>query len=302
MLLVGLSGTLAAKPNWRPILAGPSQSWEVGVPIKPFVFPALRDPGVDPVTFQVRNENKDGTVGVLPPGIMFDSETLTLSGVPERPTSGLTDRPTVLAAGVIYVSATDADGSDEIRIYWNLYEVKPYYEDIRSEDQLWEAGEPIYLEIPEVDRGTRVFYRNGLDSSLPTGVFFDAETRTIQGTPRGPGSGIANIWAQNARSIAYRQTYWRVVENGAPGWINRDGDPQRWPVGKPIDPITVPKVDLNAATYAAADLPAGLMFDPNRQEISGVPSEPTIGSITVTASNENGHDYYRLPFKALVVR
>lgn len=301
-LLVGLVASLQAQPRWPAILAGPALSWELGVAIEPFVFPAL-EAGGEQVSYTIRNRNMDRTDGTFPPGISFDPESLTLSGVPERPTSGLSERsPTIIAAGDIFLTATDGEGSDEIRIHWVLREAEPYYEEIRSEDQIWEVGEPVYLEIPEVDRGTAVFYRNGLDSRFPKGVFFDAATMTIQGTPKRPESGIANIWAQNQRSIAYRQTYWRVVERGAPAWINREGEPQRWIVGKSIEPLAVPGVDLNAATYTAEDLPAGLSFDPVSREISGVPSEPTIGTIMVTASNESGSDHYRVPFTAVVVR
>lgn len=309
-LLVGSVSMLPADPYWKPILAGPAQAWEVGVPIRPFVFPQLDD-GSDGAVYSIRNRNLDRTDGLFPPGISFDSETLTLSGMPERPTTGLREGGTI-AAGDIILQATDDDGSDEIRIRWVLREVEPYYADLMADVQIWEVGEPAYFEVPPVDRGTRVWYRNGLDSYLPKGVFFDAPTRTIQGTPIGIGSGMANIWAQNHRSIAYHQVPWKIVQSGAPAWkgsaSNRGhirsagSEPRRWVVGQQIVPFSVPVVDLNSASYTAEGLPDGLSFDPVSMEISGVPSEPTMGTIAVTASNESGNDIYRIPFTSVVVK
>ena len=80
-----------------------------------------------------------------------------------------------------------------------------------------------------------------------------------------------------------------AVSAVAPAFADDTGDAQAWTENTAITPITVPEATgAPAPTYAAVDLPAGVVFDPTTRVISGTPTTAGSGTATVTATNSAG--------------
>ena len=155
----------------------------------------------------------DLTYGVsgLPAGLTFDASTRTLSGTPTAVTNG--------AVTVIY-TATDEDGttdtltftirvnpllgdafdllfpsSEEAGVTESEESEEPslaFADDAVIDDQVYTAEWPIVdLVLPEASGGTGELTYSV--SALPTGLSFDASTRTISGTPTEVTDGAVTI-------------------------------------------------------------------------------------------------------------
>ena len=152
------------------------------------------------------------------------------------------------------------------------------------EQQIWNtfASPPAWVDIPgdteEPDRiensGFRHRFRKPGEAWLPSdnGTSFGIAVGTV------PWNG--------------RTTYrlFEVPATSAPSFTDNTGDAQAWMTGVDIDAITVPAATaLPAATYAAVGtLPAGIVFNANTRQITGRPTSPGSGTITIRATNSQG--------------
>ena len=144
--------------------------------------------------------------------------------------------------------------------------------------------------MPEADGEPTPTY--AVEGSLPTGIEFDTSTRVISGTPTTAGSGTITIRASNSEGHAdWTVEYTTSAALVSPSFTDDTGDAQTWTTGTAITSITVPAASGNPTpTYAVeGSLPAGLAFDTTTRVISGTPTTAGSGTITIRASNSEGH-------------
>ena len=149
-------------------------------------------------------------------------------------------------------------------------------------------------------------------SGLPTGLVFDAtgtdatgcsgsEAREICGTPTVAGTGTVTITADDADTNmapgdrATLQFAYSVAADSAPTFGMASVTARTFPAGAAITEFTVPAASGGNGTlsYAAANLPSGLVFDATgmdtpgcpgteAREVCGAPDAATSGAVTVT--------------------
>ena len=144
--------------------------------------------------------------------------------------------------------------------------------------------------------------------NLPAGIFFNAGTRIIDGTPTVLGTGRITIEATNSEgsdtwTIDYtvepetseRSIYTLLpaaAAQAAPNFADDTGDAQSWTQNQAITSFTVPAATGSPTpTYAAVgSLPAGIDFDIASRVISGTPTAVGSGTIAIRATNSLGSD------------
>ena len=83
----------------------------------------------------------------------------------------------------------------------------------------------------------------------------------------------------------------------APAFADDTGDAQTWTQNTAIASITIPAATgTPTPTYAATGVPAGVSFNATTRVISGSPTATGSGTITVTASNSEGSDYWTVAY------
>ena len=164
------------------------------------------------ITDLVLPEASDGelTYGIsaLPAGLSFDAATRTLAGTPSAATSGVVtivytateeDGPTdtlVFTITIAEAGAVGTEASEEPEASGESEEVESpslaFAADAAINDQEYTAEWPITdLVLPEASGGTGELTYSV--SALPTGLAFDAATRTISGTPSAATNGAVTI-------------------------------------------------------------------------------------------------------------
>ena len=228
--------------------------------IDPFVLPSASG-GNGEVTYTLE--------GALPAGLDFDPVARTISGTlsadamyaAESEGYGLTYR----------VADQDGDGPDAL-VFTIVVHGMPSFHDLSVDNQFYEAGEAVSLELPAAVGGN-----NGLtytlEGALPAGLDFDPVARTISGTP--------------PTDVTYAESYvlrYQVADvdgdavtlrfairvNGIPSFVQAQDD-QPYTAGEAVS-LELPEAEGGnvVRTYRLdGELPAGLSFDPATRTISG---------------------------------
>ena len=163
----------------------------------------------------------------------------------------------------------------------------------------WTINAPITETVPEVDSGFPLPTYSA--AGLPVGVAFDNFTRQLTGTPTALGTGTIVITAINnlgSDTYSYDFSSWRGPGVAELGLGNRR-QRSHGQVNSPIpDQSLVPEVDTGfpAPTYSASGLPTGISFRCKHAPANrhGTPTVLGTGTITITATNSEGSDTYRL--------
>ena len=161
------------------------------------------------------------------------------------------------------------------------------------DDQTYQVGtaiDPITLPPVPEGRGTPP-YKYSIAPDLPAGLTFDAETRTISGTPTAaaPATEYTYIVTDGAGASA-SQPLFKIEVQAAP--LVELADAYTYEVGTAIETVTLPAVTggTGSLTYSITpDLPAGLTFDPATRTISGTPTAAAAATVfTYTVTDEAG--------------
>ena len=104
-------------------------------------------------------------------------------------------------------------------------------------------------------------------------------------------SGVNNVFPILESNTSVDITLHWDVSSNAPSFRDATGDAQIWTAGTAITNITVPEATGDPApTYAAqGTLPDGIAFNTATRVISGTPTTAGTGTITIRASNSEGH-------------
>ena len=286
---------------------GDAQSWTVGTSISTLTVPAAI--GNPPPTYAV--------VDSLPDGISFSPSSRRLTG-----------RPTEDGSGTITIRATNSEGSDD----WTVGYAVGGTGDVtvstptRNPSGNLAPGQSFTLTTVVTNAGsgtsdaTTVRWRRSTNNSINTGdtqIGTDAVSKLApSGTstesltltaPTTPGtyyygatvdsiSREVNTGNNNSGAVTVR-----VVALEAPSFVASSGDAQAWVIGTAVSVLTVPRASGNPTpTYSASGLPSGVGFNSSTRRISGTPSgSPQSGTITITASNNQGSDTYTIEWSTV---
>ncbi len=123
-------------------------------------------------------------------------------------------------------------------------------------------------------------------TNLPPGLTFDPNTRVISGTPTTAGSYTVRVQVSDSSNPS-QTTFRDVTVIISPATlILPDTTLATGQVGNPyVATIPAARGGTSPITYTAANLPAGLTFNPETRQITGTPTQYGTFTIAVTASD-----------------
>ena len=248
------------------------QSYYVGLAIDDLTLPAARQ-GTQPYSYTLTPE--------LPKGLMFDASTRILRGTPTEAT----------AAKTYTYTATDAS-ANSATLTFTIAIVQA--EALTLTETVGDQRVPVERLLKDlvfpVATGGIAPYSYTLTPELPSGLMFDAASRTLSGTPSEVAAAqmyTYSVQDQAGKSVeqaftleVYQLAFAETVPN------------QTYPRAQPIDPLKLPEVTGVAPityTLTLLDLPLGLRYDGSSRTIRGTPTEVTPPvSLTYTATDAKG--------------
>ena len=248
------------------------QTYEVGTAIDPITLPAVPEgSGTPPYTYSITPD--------LPAGLAFDAETRTISGT-----------PTAAAAATEYTyTVTDGAGASASQPLFKI-EVQAAALVELSEAYAYEVGKAIEpITLPAVTGGTGSLTYS-ISPDLPAGLTFDAETRTLSGTPTAVAATTVYTYTvtDEAGGSASQPLFSIEVQ---PSTIELS-EAYTYEVGWEISPLVLPLVTggTGSLTYSLSpDPPAGLTYDPATRTLSGTPTAEAAATVyTYTVSDDAG--------------
>ena len=246
--------------------------------------------GTAPLTYTLTGSG-DST---LPGGLEFDADTRTLSGTPS--THGNT---------TLTYKVTDANNASKKKFF--LVTVSPpqntliLYGKARNSIQ-YEIFDKNYtldteitdLQLQAATGGTAplTYTLTGSgDSTLPGGLEFDADTRTLSGTPSTPGIFFLTYTVTDANNLS-QSVNLRVRVRA--GLALTAGD-QNYTVDTAIPDLQLPAATGGTGTLtytltgpSGGALPGGLAFDPDTRTLSGTPSTAYTTVLTYRVTDSDG--------------
>ena len=210
------------------------------------------------------------TVGTLPDGVLYDSNSKTLSG------TGLYE-----GHYVIPVTATK-DGASITKVV--DLTVTPGNFNVPEASYTFTAGEaipPITLKIP---KNATVSYTGG---SLPNGLNWSSDNKTITGTPTQVGTFQTYAYVyrtDKSGNNQYAYAYVNITVNSVP--LNFS-IPDNTKTVKALDELPSIKLQADGAllTITSGELPPGVNYDAATKTVSGTPTKVGTYTATFTATS-----------------
>ena len=238
--------------------------FSAGVAIEALVLPEASSGNGD-LTYSLRP---------VPPGLAFDAGSRTLSGTPSE-----------VAISLMTYEVTDADGDTATLTFELEVDTRPSFDGATVPDQSYRTGDDIgVLELPpasvgeyeEPPRYSLSSRSSSLVGELPEGLVFDAEARTLSGTPTIAGTyemtyrvedSDTNVEESDAEELTftiYVELTLAAVAASQTTFTAGEEIKQPWelPVGRSTDALTY---------HLEGELPPGLEFDAASRTISGMP-------------------------------
>ena len=288
-----------------------AKTFTAGAAITDFTVPAASG-GNGTITYAALN---------LPDGLRFDATGTDSPGCPGTEAREICGTPTTAAAAAtVTITATDADSNtmntDRASLTFSVTvnappDSAPSFGSGSVANKTYIAGQAITdFTVPAASGGNGAITYAA--ANLPDGLVFDAtgtdtpgctgsEAREICGTPTVAGSGAVTITADDAdtnmapgdrATLSFAYT---VAADTAPTFGMASVTAKTFPAGAAITEFAVPAASGGNGTlsYAAANLPSGLVFDATgmdtpgcpgteAREVCGAPDAATSGAVTVT--------------------
>ena len=238
-----------------------------GQMIDPFVLPSASG-GNGEVTYEL--------VGALPEGLNYDGLTRTISGT----LSGDALYAAESEGYVVTYRVADQDGdAPDALVFTIVIHGMPSFHDLSVDNQFYEAGEAVSLELPAAVGGNGGLTYSLNEEDLPAGLAFDPVARTISGTPP------TDVTYDESYVLRYQVAdvdgdvetlRFSIRVNGIPSFV-REQDDQPYTAGEAVS-LELPEAEGGnvARTYRLeGELPAGLEFDPATRTLSGTPPADT---------------------------
>ena len=213
--------------------------------------------------------------GTLPAGLNFTLGTRTLSGTPSMPGT------TTLTYGV-----TDTNGATAVLDF--TVTVNAGLTLTASGDQNYTQGRAISnLQLPAATGGTAPLTYTL--TSVP-GLEFDADTRTLSGTPSTPGTFDLTYEVTDANGASENATFTVIVSDGL---ALTASDDQNYTQGTLIPNLTLPAATggtgmLVYTLTGPSGLPGGLNFTAGTRTLSGTPDTAGTFDLTYRVTDDNG--------------
>ncbi len=266
-----------------------AQGYTAGTAITDLTLPPATG-GTAPLTYALTGP-ADTT---LPAGLAFTAVIRTLSGT-----------PTGAATTELTYTVTDANGATATADFTVTVNARPGLPELpQPSTKRYTAGTPITaLVLPEATDGTAPLVytltrRYGLTGALPPGLSFDANTRTLSGTPTGAvhsSSSIELTYTVTDDNGATARQFFTVDVSPPLPLVLTAPDDQGYTAGRPTD------LELPAATGGVgpwiytltgpegAALPDGLTFTVGTRTLSGTPGTAASATeLTYTVTDANG--------------
>ena len=231
------------------------------------------------------------TTATLPPGLSLDASTGLITGFPALDAAG----PTGTRTYAVTVFVTDArGGQSSVTFNWTITNPSPTVDPVS--DQNNDEDETITpLQIQAFDDDPLLSYHDA--GTLPPGVSIETTTGLISGTLAGDAAGPTG------------STTYAVIITVSDGQGGNKATAFNWTVTNPDPVVTNPGEQNNtegdaptlqilatddddALSYAASNLPGGLLIDPNKGLTSGAisnaaagPAGQTTYTVSVTVSD-----------------
>ena len=259
----------------------------------------------------------------IPPGSVSGTTTLTITPINDKRVEG--DETIRLRLTRTYannqVTVQDAEGNDVkmtvVPVDITLQDTGEggasfFAADAAIDDYTYTAGATIAdLVLPEASGGTEDL-TYGV-SGLPTGLSFDATTRTLSGTPTAATNGAVTVVytatdesgttdtlvftitiAEAEAAVIAESEESAEPENPSLAFADDAAiDDQTYTADWPIADLVLPEASggTGELTYGVSALPAGLAFDASTRTLSGTPTAATTAAVTViyTVIDEDGN-------------
>ncbi len=235
-----------------PAIAG--QIYVVGEAITPLALPAAMG-GRGPYVYAFGPD--------LPVGLVYDASTRTLSGTPTAEAA-----PTEYTYTVTDATTRTASQTCTIVVVQEVLTLPAIA------DQEYVMGERIPDLVLPAAMGGRSPYAYMVHPEPPAGLVYDAEARTLIGTPTAAmDSTVYTYSVEDATASTASQTF--HIEVLASLTLPAIAD-QIYPVGEAITPLALPAAMGGRGPYVytlSPDPLAGLLFDAQARTLSGTPTE-----------------------------
>ena len=251
------------------------QTYQVGTAIDPITLPAVPEgSGTPPYTYSITPE--------LPAGLTFNAETRTISGTPTAE----------VAATEYTYTVTDGAGASASQPLFKIeVQAAPLIELSNAYTyQVGTAIDPITLPAVPEGSGTPP-YTYSITPELPAGLTFNAETRTISGTPTAGAAVAAYTYTvtDGAGASASQPLFSIEVQAAPPVELS---DAYTYEVGWAIEPLVLPLVTggTGELSYSLSpDPPAGLTYNSTTRTLSGTPTAEAATTVyTYTVTDQAG--------------
>ena len=221
----------------------------------------------------------------LPPGLSFNTISAVISGT-----------PTTVQPAVTYTYTGSDDDGDEDSLQFTIKveaNSEPTFGGVTVPSQRYRVDWPIAgVTLPAATGGDGpIAYR--LRPALPDGIDFDANTRTISGTPTAtsPAATYAYTATDEDGDAATLTFAVEVMPDSMPSFGAAAIEAQRFRAGSPVE-SQLPAANGGDGTlvYSVSPaLPGGLAFDADRRVLNGTPTAPANRAQYVyTVTDEDG--------------
>ncbi len=260
---------VGAVPRFMDVNSVPEQIYTVGQSVSLVLPQAIG--GVAPRRYEL--------LGSIPPGLVFDADTRTLSGTPSAP----------VATTELQWMATDAVPSVASLRFQMTIVAAPSFAEAGIDDQIYTASAAIPdLVLPQATSALDLTYTL---TPAPAGLAFDRVTRTLSGAPTTPAAATELEWSATDSngvstplrflvSIAQRPTFDDARIANIVLTANMP------PINRLLPAATGGVAPLTYTLYP--QIPAGLSFDQRTRRLSGTPTSTATIAITYTATDWNG--------------
>ena len=278
------TGTTAADttvPGALALTAPDDQSYTAGTMITELELPAATG-GIGELTYTLTGPPADTA---LPAGLDFNADSRTLSGTPTAAAS----------ATELTYTVTDANDATTSQTF-TVVVVTGLALNVPG-DQSYTVDTAINLILPEATGGigelTYTLTGPPADTALPAGLDFNADSRTLSGTPTAAASATTLTYrvtdAGRSGDEARISRKFNLTVNAALA-LTAQAD-QSYTAGTMITDLELPAATggTEPLVYTLAPLPAGLTFDAASRTLSGTPTTAASATtLTYTVTDANG--------------
>ncbi len=208
--------------------------------------------------------------GALPVGLTFNPDTRQITGT----------ATTTQATKSYFYNVTDADGDEDGLVFTITVNTLAFNGPV--EDQIYTKGAAIpTLTLPEASGGTGTLVytlkkSDGLRPEVPAGLSFDGTSRQLTGTPTAIQDEVEYTYKVTDSSSPQKSAELTFTITVVDRFLMGNVPDQEFLTNVSVGVIQLPEATGGVGTVAyslSPNLPAGLNFDKDARQITGVPKD-----------------------------